>query len=130
MTESQDRQSWLSRPLEIPEEALREMTEAAVKALPSETGGLLYPERLGSSWIHVLDNIADSSSVMVFDNEQLIQAGLRFVRHPKDWERLTLWHSHPGGNIGPSRRDMKARIPQMGNLVIALVDGQGIPSWY
>lgn len=128
-----DPRAGLTRPLSIPEEALREMTEAAVAALPNETGGMLFPEALGSSgkWVKVLLNHApDPTNAMWFQNQEVIDAGLEWVEHPNDWSKLTLWHSHPGGNIGPSRRDMKGKIPQMGNLVIALVDGEGIPTWY
>lgn len=132
MTESEDRADWLTRPLSIPDEALREMTEAGVLALPSETGGILFPEPLGSSWIKVLSNHApDPIRGIKFDREEIIQGCLPAIHELADWGKITIWHTHPGGGIGPSRADMRGRIKQMGNLVITITpELDGIPTWF
>lgn len=40
------------------------------------------------------------------------------------WDRwapdLLVWHTHPSGFIGPSRRDMQSRIPDVNYLVVTL----------
>lgn len=132
MTSADRRDDWLSRPLIIPEEALREIVEAGLAALPNETGGLLFPEPLGKTWIDVLDNIApDPTKNMHFDKPSFITACHRFVQTNDDWSKLTIWHTHPGGGVGPSRADMRNRIRQMGNLIIAITpENEGIPTWF
>jgi proteasome lid subunit RPN8/RPN11 len=47
-----------------------------------------------------------------------------------NWTATTLWHTHPGGGVGPSRIDMQNRLPEMNHLVITLADGEVIPTWY
>ena len=126
-----------NRPLDLPEPALGEILEAGFAAYPFETGGILFP-RVTSvdgklTWIAVLNNIADfPGKMMEFDRRDFIEAGLQFVQSEDDWSTLTVWHTHPAGGVGPSRRDMKNRIPQMGNLVIALniTTRTIIPTWF
>jgi len=47
-----------------------------------------------------------------------------------DPQDVTLWHSHPSGGVGPSRIDMQQKIPMANHLVLALVEGEVIPTWY
>jgi len=126
-----------SRPLDIPEPALKEIIQAGFDSHPNETGGLLFPNLISRkgklTWIAILDNIAvEPTTMMEFNRDQFIAAGLEYVQTEVDWELLTIWHTHPSGGVGPSRKDMQKRIPQMGNLVIALKlnDRTGIPTWY
>ena len=126
------RDDWLRRPINLPEEALREVIEAGLAALPNETGGLLFPEPLGGTWIKVLDNFAPNPTQGIhFDREQFIDGCHLYVKSNDDWGHLTIWHTHPGGGVGPSRTDMRRRIKHMGNLVVALTpEKQGIPTWF
>lgn len=43
---------------------------------------------------------------------------------------LTLWHSHPNGGVGPSRTDMKQRIPHLTHLVVTIIDGDVVYTYY
>lgn len=45
-------------------------------------------------------------------------------------EGTTLWHSHPSGGVGPSRIDMRNKIPHMSHLVITVTGGDMVYSWY
>lgn len=47
-----------------------------------------------------------------------------------DITTLTIWHSHPSGGVGPSRIDMQQKVPNVAHLVITLVDGELVYSWY
>lgn len=50
---------------------------------------------------------------------------------PEALEQCTLWHSHPGGGVGPSRVDIQNRVSVMSHLVISLAqDETWTPSWY
>lgn len=46
-------------------------------------------------------------------------------------EHLAIWHTHPAGNVGPSRSDMQKRREGLAYLVVALQDdGTAIPAWF
>lgn len=46
-------------------------------------------------------------------------------------DHLAIWHTHPAGNVGPSRSDMQKRREGLAYLVVALQDdGTAIPSWF
>lgn len=47
-----------------------------------------------------------------------------------DWAETVLWHSHPGGGIGPSRVDMRNRVEGLRHLVITLAGDDVIPTFY
>lgn len=58
--------------------------------------------------------------------EDWLQSNTQF-----ELEHLAVWHTHPAGNIGPSGRDMRYRIPDVPYLVVALQDdGSAIPTWF
>lgn len=46
------------------------------------------------------------------------------------WDQLVMWHTHPGGNIGPSQTDVENRIEHCGNLVVALLDCGPHATWF
>lgn len=43
---------------------------------------------------------------------------------------ITFWHSHPAGGVGPSRTDLQQKMPFPYHLVLAIVDGDIVPTWY
>ena len=43
---------------------------------------------------------------------------------------LVLWHSHPGGGIGPSRTDLQQKIPFLHHLVVSIVDDDIVYTFY
>lgn len=45
-------------------------------------------------------------------------------------QELVFWHSHPGGGIGPSRTDMKQKIPFIQHLVVSIVDDDLVYTYY
>ncbi len=47
-----------------------------------------------------------------------------------DSSAVIFWHSHPGGGIGPSRTDMRQKIAFQYHLVLTLIDGEIVPTWY
>lgn len=47
-----------------------------------------------------------------------------------DSSAIIFWHSHPSGGIGPSRTDMKHKSPFPYHLVLTLLQGEMVPSWY
>jgi proteasome lid subunit RPN8/RPN11 len=94
-------------------------------ALPRETGGLIIDGREAVE----LTNYADLDSAFAFHLVELRQA-VRGIPVEEVSERVVLWHSHPGGGVGPSREDMQNKTPLKYHLVLALVDGNLVPTWY
>lgn len=46
-------------------------------------------------------------------------------------DRMAIWHTHPGGGIGPSRDDMIRRVRDVPYLVVAIQeDDTFIPAWF
>ena len=49
---------------------------------------------------------------------------------PVDFEDMAIWHTHPGGGIGPSRLDLRGKLQGTRNLVVAITNEGPVPSWY
>ena len=109
-----------------------EMTEIAKLRAPSEACGLLVdvpPPGRRSRCIELPNrSMAHHDSALIRTND---------VRQALEgWEGnyAAIWHSHPGGNIGPSRGDMHARsksMPDLGYLVLTIVsDSETVVTWY
>ena len=47
-----------------------------------------------------------------------------------DWTRIVVWHTHPNGFIGPSKVDLRNKVPGVTHLVIALTEDKPIPTFY
>lgn len=48
----------------------------------------------------------------------------------EDLTDLTIWHSHPGGGVGPSKIDMQQKLPFLNHLVVTIVDDDIVLTWY
>ena len=117
------------------EVALEEITALAQQSLPNETGGVVFPELVDGSWVaEVPNHSSEPATGMWMEPDDLRTVVMKWAALTSwpDWSRLILWHSHPGGNIGPSRQDIKNRVPNVGNLVVSLdpVTREGIPTFF
>lgn len=91
--------------------------------LPNESVGLLTADGI----IIELTNKAElPENNFVVDKLEL----LHWIEQLGSVDGLTLWHSHPGGGIGPSRTDMQQRIPFLHHLVVSIVDDDVVYSFY
>lgn len=65
----------------------------------------------------------------VISSEDLINAIEEYVDRAKvdpaalDRSHFMVWHTHPGGQVGPSKGDLEHRVPGFQNLVVTLPDG-------
>lgn len=99
----------------------------ALQAAPNEAvgiiaGGLVY------SLTNTSESPRDSFAVDMQELKEIILA----LGIPLNWidESVALWHTHPAGGVGPSRFDMRNRTPLKHHLVVSLVDGDIVPTWY
>ena len=107
-----------------------EIEKIAALRAPCEAVGLILPDDRvvelpnRSSLPHNSFQIlgSDVKLTLEMNSVPLNQLGL---------ENCTLWHSHPGGGVGPSRVDMRHRVSVMSHLVVSLAeDATWTPSWY
>jgi proteasome lid subunit RPN8/RPN11 len=106
----------------LPANVLGDITSAIVRALPREAVGLLW-EPAGCPAVHIpLTNTSDdperSYAVSV---EEIALSFLRTTgRTITGAVDLTLWHSHPSGQVGPSRGDMRERAEGLRYMVVTV----------
>ncbi len=109
-----------------------EMTEIAKLRAPSEACGLLVdvpPPGRRSRCIELPNRSLEHQDSALIHTTDIRQA-------LSGWEGnwAAIWHSHPSGNIGPSRGDMQARsrsMPDLGYLVLTIVsDSETVVTWY
>lgn len=101
--------------------------EIGMKRLPNEACGLVVPDfdKPVDDWVIELNNRSpDPLNSYVIDPEALGQITL----DPEVWEDVLIWHTHPSGHIGPSKRDVETMIPQLKRryLVVALPGGEAV----
>lgn len=109
------------------------MTELAeqIKTLglakrPNETGGIIIPlpDTPPHQWVIELTNIStEPRDTCLFDLMELEEGHREELMLTKDPSRVWLWHTHPAGNIGPSKMDLNARLPGVNYIVVSLPDG-------
>lgn len=100
-------------------EALKEIV---LKRAPQEAVGLLDDD---GRIIELTNHSSEPESNFEIRRDELISA-----LEGKLAAGLTLWHSHPGGGVGPSRTDMQQRLPFIDHLVISVVDGDLVYTYY
>lgn len=97
--------------------------------MPAEACGLLTPE----GWVLELPNRSHTphNAFSFFPDDMLQALALRgWCGGDDEWRDITIWHTHPAGMIGPSREDMRGRVPEMHHLVLSLTDDGPVPTWY
>lgn len=90
---------------------------------PQEAVGLILSD---GSIVELTNHSSTPESAFEVHRSQIIDA-LGGELNPS---AVIFWHSHPSGGVGPSRTDMRNRTLFSGHLVVSLVDGDLIASWY
>lgn len=90
---------------------------------PNEAVGLILPD----DRVVELPNYAKSPTDQFEIHKNDILEALKGLY---DIESLTLWHSHPSGGVGPSRTDLQNKVEVFDHLVLSIVDGEIVPTWY
>ena len=102
----------------------RDLLVRAFEATPYEAVGLILPDRRVVS----LPNRADADSTFRVSKADIIAALEGVERQYLD--EVVLWHSHPSGGIGPSTTDLQQKTQFTYHLVVSIVDGDIVPTWY
>lgn len=99
------------------------------EALPSEACGVITPDLR----VVVLPNRHPTSTedAFVIEAEDLVNAISEYVDRsgvdPASLSRahFMVWHTHPGGQVGPSKGDYDFKLEGFQNLVVTMPDGPG-----
>jgi proteasome lid subunit RPN8/RPN11 len=111
----------------ITEEIVDQVLQIGLAAEPEEACGVLTPD----SWVVRLPNVSPRpSNSFWIDSEDLVNAIREYAVRDNVSpnllirEMFTIWHTHPGGVVGPSKGDIRAKLEGFQYLVIALPNGE------
>lgn len=112
----------------ITDEALEEIERLGHLRAPAEACGLLLPVPLTSrsgetrTVIEMPNRSPRPQDSYYFTTDDVrIELGTWITSQPRQvLNDIVVWHTHPGGNIGPSRDDMKQKHNGTTYAVIAL----------
>lgn len=118
--------------VELTEESLTEINFWGELRAPNEACGLLLSQPYQTPrgrWTRVLE--IQNSSTEPETSYQMDGSEIERVMEGKPDQTVAVWHTHPGGLIGPSTGDMKNRPdPEVPMLVVTLTVDGPIPSWF
>lgn len=100
-----------------------DLLEIVLERAPHEAVGLIFPD----GRVEELTNQSDTPETRFEVHKAEVVSKLDDLSMAED---VILWHSHPNGGVGPSRIDMQQKTPFADHLVVALVEGTLVSSWY
>lgn len=105
----------------------KNLREIIIAEAPFEAVGLIYQEQVYPLVNHArnLEAMFEIHLAELRDIVTALGVPLKTVN-----EDVVLWHSHPGGGIGPSSYDITHRTPLKNHLVLTLVDDDLVATWY
>ena len=109
-------------------EVLDQILALGRDAAPDEACGIITPDLRVVSLPNVTPT--DSESSYAISGEDLVESIEAYVdRSGVEPQSLTraqfiIWHTHPSGLVGPSRKDMETRLPDFQYVVVALPNGE------
>lgn len=112
--------------LVISSQILGELQKAAAAASPKECCGLLFGENLRVSDYRKADNVADKPERHFEIDPAVLIAAERAARYDGP-SILGYFHSHPTGNIEPSRTDAKSAAPD--GRIWLILSGSKASAW-
>jgi len=93
--------------------------------LPNEACGFVIPNlnQPIDEWVVELVNRSPQPTTSYKCDATAIQG---LLDDPEVWGDVLIWHTHPSGNVGPSKGDMENRHPALHGryLVVALPRGE------
>jgi len=112
---------------QVTEEVVDQVLQFGWAAEPEEACGVLTPD----SWVVRLPNVSPRPlSSFWIDSEDLVSVFLEYAIRENlspnllTKEMFTIWHTHPGGVVGPSKGDILAKLEGFQYLVITLPTGE------
>lgn len=116
-------------------EVIQEIERIGKDRRPAEACGVLLPFKFkGQQVLEMPNRSATPHDEFVMRGSDVKIALEDFCRvHPsiEIWARIAVWHTHPKGNVGPSRADLENKPEDTDCLVVSLHDDEPAkPTWY
>lgn len=96
---------------------------------PREAVGMLWRRPGDPEIVLELSNISDEPersyavrTTDILEALKLIAGGDSLAIDDIDTSDFVVWHSHPSGAVGPSRGDMRTKLPGLRYMVVSPVD--------
>lgn len=102
--------------------ALEAIRAIGIECAPEEACGILVQESFEEWRVVQLKNRAeDTTTGYKIDPETIGQ----IVKNPDAWYNKTqVWHTHPGGTVGPSEMDMRTKVDKVRYVVVSIPHGE------
>jgi proteasome lid subunit RPN8/RPN11 len=124
-------------PVHLTPDLLAEIGRIGLYRAPGEACGILLPyprnSRPESQVVELPNRHKDFNQAYMVQGEDIaIEIGDWLAEaSSEDTARLSVWHTHPGGGVGPSRGDLRSKVPNVAYLVVSLnSDGSFTPCWF
>lgn len=102
------------------EVALGRILEMGIEEAPHEACGILVNETQGVRVVKLVNRAEDPTSSYRIDNTTLRQIALK----PEMWAHVAVWHTHPGGHVGPSPGDLAVKVQGVKYVVVTIPTGE------
>lgn len=100
--------------------AAEKILSLGIEAAPEEVCGILVNETEGVRVVQLRNRAEDPTREYRIDPETLRGLSLK----PDRWRHVAIWHTHPGGHVGPSTRDLETKIPSVRYMVVTVPSGE------
>lgn len=116
-------------------EIVREIERIGKDRAPAEACGVLLPFKFRGQQVLEMPNRSSTPHdefVMRSDDVKIALEDFCEVHTSVEvWSRIAIWHTHPNGNLGPSRTDVHNKPEDTDCLVVSLYDDQPAKAtWY
>lgn len=102
------------------EAALDHVFDLGMEGAPEEVCGLIVNEDTGVQVVPLVNRSPDPVHSYSIDNQTLRQLALK----PKTWAHVAVYHTHPGGVVGPSVGDLEHQIQGVKYVVVTIPTGE------
>lgn len=116
----------------LDEAILQRIIEIGEKRLPTEACGVAIPTPWRGERVFEMPNRSKTprDSFEFQGSDVMITLEQWLAQNEELWGEFIVWHTHPGGNIGPSEKDIEVRVEDVHNLVVALTPEGPVPCWF
>lgn len=112
-----------------------EMARIGELRRPAEACGILLPYRVKNHQVIELPNRSKTphNEVLMTGTDIMLELEVLFGdadQLPENFaDELTFWHTHPGGNLGPSSYDMEHK-PRIGKSLVVTLSDPPKATWF
>lgn len=103
-----------------------ELLKIAIERSPHEAVGLILED---GRVLELPNHSGSPEDSFTVHKEDIVMLLFELMEHI-DLNKVTLWHSHPSGGVGPSRIDIRNKTLFTSHLVVSIIDGDLVPTWY